>query len=135
MKRFTVDLVDHYGRAGHNEFGEDVVYTVMNITLTESDGYRWVLTTWGASEKVQKRDPEEGLFWGYNSNFEAEVAKGKRLVERIQTVVDARGLAGLHLTEYWLEIDPAYGSRAYVEGGYEEMNAMREREDALMAIE
>jgi hypothetical protein len=51
----------------------------------------------------------------------------QRFADKVEAAV-ARG-AALD-PELWQDMDPCYGSQAYVAGGYEEMAAQREREDA-----
>lgn len=132
---YTIGLVEHVGPIGRDECGEQVFGKSQSIMMEASNGQRWLLTTWSALDYKRCHDPRENMsFWSHNPDYPAEVARGERLVQKIQAVIDTKGISGLNLVEHWCETDPCYGSEAYISGGYEEMYWMREREDAMMGI-
>jgi hypothetical protein len=73
---------------------------------------------------------ESGRRW-VSGDWEEEAAKHE--AELIRLAIDC----GLRLDDFvdgWHETDPAYGSQEYIDGDYERLNAIREREDEMMGL-
>lgn len=103
----TSDLV----QIGVNEDdGEPVIREAFYVFAEDEQGYRWAHQHTFCTK--QGRDPQ------------GDAARAQALCDRITA-------SGSIDFQYWTEIDPCYGSPAYIKEGVEEQRWLEERMEAL----
>jgi hypothetical protein len=106
---------------GRDEFGQSVIGDVLSVCVTFPDGTRYMHGRRFATI-VPYIDEEEFLPGFRSTRNEAEAA-----VRALMAKIEAAGKID---TAHWVEVDPVYGSEAYVAGGYERDRAEAERNAA-----
>lgn len=90
---------------GRDEEGAGILRIVHRVIATGADGSRWE----------------------HDASFDRP-QQAAALADRISASLRSGG--ALNLAGHWRQIDPVYGSRAYIDGGYEREAMDREREAA-----
>ena len=108
------DLVD----LGLDDCGSPLVGECWVVRATDANGSRWELSAFGpvSHRVVVDSDGGRGLV------ATDAAARAKAMADRVRAAeaIDLR---------YWIEVQPAYGSPAYVVGGWEAMIRAAEREE------
>ena len=117
IHEFDVEYSSDLKQYGVQDDGHPFIGELFFVTITAPDGRRWVFNASYPGVKVEH--DEEGLphFMDIRPHARAQC---EGLVRRIK----AHGKIDL---QYWKEDRPAYGSEAYIRGGWSQEEAMLER--------
>ena len=109
--------------AGHRDDGTDFVAENFYVSATATDGKRWrhFLTLKGC--KVEQ-DEE-----GYDYFIDIRPAAIQTIEDLVFTIKKELAAGGNLNPAYWYEVQAAYGSEAYINGGWEQDQIQREKEE------
>jgi hypothetical protein len=121
---FEVGIASDLYEAGKTEDGRPYIAEIYYAAVTSPNGRRWV-----SAEQFPGAlpyfDEEDGIYRYEDTREEAQAA-----AQKIVTATNAILEAGGKLNELdWTEIDPVYGSKAYIEQDTELNRWMEERQD------
>jgi hypothetical protein len=116
--KYQVEVGSNLYQAGYTEDGEAYIAECYYVAIQFADGSRFEhqVTFPGA----QYSEDEDGF--GYEDIREVAKAKAERLAQSVRQS-DAINF------DYWVEVDPAYGSDAYQHQGIELQRAFADRFD------
>lgn len=108
--RWELDLRDDLFGLRHPEDGSEFTASVFYVVATSPDGRRYAHERRFESAHVVIEDDYMGI-----ASYRAEaLAKAERFFERVLTA-QRMGLWEGPINTHWHEIDPVYGSAAYVQ--------------------
>jgi hypothetical protein len=115
----TVEVVSDLYEAGKRDDGHPFIAEVFFVSITFANGERF--RHYASFRGCAVHRDEEGESY-FEDTREAARAAAQQLVDRV--------LASDRINElHWDEVDPAYGSDAYVEQGIEAQRAYKDRFD------
>jgi hypothetical protein len=118
---FTAYAVSDLYHAGYTEDGESFVAEVYYVVIENNEGLRFRHESSFPSTEALTDD--EGDFYFSDLREEAS-AKAERLADRVNAALQAgKGID----KALWREVDPAYGSDAYIAQGTEAYRAYQDR--------
>lgn len=125
MSKFQAGVVSDLFDAGRTNDGERFAAEVYYVVVENNAGRRWASYDrfYGARRVV---DDEEGWV-GFEDLREEASAAAEALAAATKKVLAAGGKLSY---EDFHQIDPAYGSRAYIADGIEEIRAYEDRQAA-----
>lgn len=126
MLKFMFSIEADVYSSGVTEEGQRYTAERYYVQAETASGRRFRhFTNFNTSVRVEERTEDGDYFVYFTDTREEARAKAKRLLNRI---LEVNGDLDF---EYWTEVDPRYGSMAYVNQGVEEARWMAERIEAM----
>lgn len=119
-------ITSYLHKFGITEDGEDFIGEILFITAEREDGTRYAHDANFPTAR-EETDAEHGPY--FSDLREDARSRAEKLLARITDVHGERLLDGKLNPEFWTEIAPAYGSKAYVDMDMESVYAELERRE------
>jgi hypothetical protein len=112
---FTLSIREDLFSLQHPEDGSDYTASVYYVVATDKRGRRFAHDyRFKGAETFAEYDAEGDYFCGVRDTRETAIAKARWLLARIQHAMNAGAFGSPVGRQYWNEIDPVYGSEAYL---------------------
>lgn len=125
-------LRDELGGLIHPEDGSEYTYAVFYVVAAADNGRQFGHKVHFHSAETFEENTEDGWYGGIANHLEATREKAQRFLERIQAAQKAGAWKGPLDNDYWEEIEPVYGSDAYIDAEPMLVAAERAREKGEM---
>ena len=124
MTNLFIIVTSDLFNAGRTEDGTEFHAERYLVWAGDIDGTRYEHNSCFNGVKVHPNEEDGGSF--FEDVREDAIAQAEKLAARVRAHIEVGG--GLDM-QYWREIDPVYGSAAYINNGVEGERAFQERQD------